>query len=104
MPGQISDLRGRSFGRLTISLRAVPEIRNGRAWWPCTCECGEQPTVRASRLVQGRQISCGCYRADPVVRQVARLQVPARERKEISRLGAAASVAAGKSGRPRKAN
>ena len=32
--GLITNLRGRTFGRLSISPRAEPEIRANRAWWP----------------------------------------------------------------------
>ena len=72
--GLITNLRGRTFGRLSISPRAEPEIRANRAWWPCTCECGATLVVAAKRLVlpdgqPGCTRSCGCWRADPVLRQ-----------------------------------
>jgi hypothetical protein len=88
--GVISDLRGRTFGHLSISTRAQPEIRGGYAWWPCTCECGGKIWAPGNKLQGGRVVSCGCYRADPAVRRAARLRIPARRRREIARMGAAA--------------
>ena len=61
--GTINDLRGRTFGRLTVPKRAEPEMRS-------------------SKLVIGRIVSCGCWRADPNIRQAARTKVPAKRRSE----------------------
>lgn len=88
--GAINDLRGRTFGRLTIPAAAEPIIR-GHAMWPCTCECGAQTLVRGSKLLSGLIVSCGCYRADPALRQGARMKVPARRRRQIARMGGAAA-------------
>lgn len=88
--GVITDLRGRRFGRLSISKRAEPAIRNGYAYWPCTCECGEIVTVRGKNLIAGQVVSCGCYRADPALRQGARMKVPEKLRQKIAAAGAAA--------------
>lgn len=85
--GAVTDLCGRTFGRLTISSRAEPEIRNGYAYWPCTCECGERVTVRGKNLLAGQVVSCGCFRADPAVRQGARMAMKPRERKRIASMG-----------------
>ena len=85
--GVITDLRGRIFGRLSIANRAEPVIRNGRACWQCTCECGAEKLVRGKDLLNGRAVSCGCFRSDPAVRQGARMKVPKRERVRIARLG-----------------
>jgi hypothetical protein len=66
----IVDLRGNQFGRLRIPRDAEPESRNGRAYWPCVCECGAQVWVATNKLRLGRTVSCGCYRADPEVRKM----------------------------------
>jgi len=87
MPGLIHDLRGARFGRLAIPATAAPVIRDRRAYWPAVCDCGRHKLVRGTALTQGRTVSCGCWRADPAVRQGARLQVSPRRRKQIARLG-----------------
>src|SRR5580658_661036 len=92
--GKIADLRGQRFGRLTVPRNAEPEIRDRAAYWPCVCDCGTQPYwARAAKLKAGRIVSCGCARADPAVRQGARLRTPAKRRREIARMGGAAARA-----------
>jgi hypothetical protein len=95
--GAITDLRGRTFGRLSISNRAEPVSRNGRAWWPCFCECGREVLVMGKRLLipdgqPGCTRSCGCWRADPDVRQAARMKVSPRRRRQIARAGGLARM------------
>lgn len=91
--GVINDLRGRTFGRLSIPATAEPVI-HGRAYWPCLCECGKKKLVSGKLLANGRAVSCGCFRADPNVRQGARMKVPAKRRRAIALAGAKASVEA----------
>jgi hypothetical protein len=84
---KINDLRGRRFGRLAIAADAEPDLGDGHARWPCLCDCGSRTLVRGSKLVASVIVSCGCYRADPAVRQTARMQTPAKHRREIARMG-----------------
>jgi hypothetical protein len=91
--GAVTDLRGRTFGRLTISRHAEPVIRNGRACWPCSCECGNAKLVSSKNLIAGNTVSCGCWRADPNLRQGARMKVSPRRRRAIAKLGGAAFAA-----------
>ena len=49
---------GRRFGKLV----ALSDERDARSRVPCKCDCGKQCLVKASHLVSGRQVSCGCYR------------------------------------------
>lgn len=60
--GQVDDLTGRRFGRLTVLSRA--ENRNGATYWNCLCDCGNKKTVRASHLKSNETVSCGCYREE----------------------------------------
>lgn len=57
--GQVDDLTGRRFGRLTVLSRA--ENRNGVTYWLCKCDCGNEKEIRASHLKDGGTTSCGCY-------------------------------------------
>lgn len=83
--GLITDLRGRRFGRLSVSPHAEPEIRERHAYWPLTCDCGAERLVRGSKLLAGAIVSCGCWRADPAVRSGARLSVPAARRRALAK-------------------
>ena len=92
MPGQINDLTGQPFGRLTV--KELDVVENGHAYWWCECSCGcpDWVSVRGSKLVEERVVSCGCYRAAPIVRKAARLTTPAKERIAIARKGGRAAA------------
>ena len=89
--GTVRDLKGQRFERLRVLKEAG--VKDGYMTWLCRCDCGNRCTVRGTWLTQGRTVSCGCYRADPAIRRAARLQVSARRRKQIARLGAQAFLA-----------
>lgn len=38
------------------------EVRNGRTYWLCRCECGNKKWIRADSIKSGKQKSCGCLR------------------------------------------
>lgn len=81
-------LLGMRFGRLVV--QEYDEARtpgDHHAHWRCVCDCGQSVVVRGAKLTAGRVVSCGCWRADPAVRQAARLRTPARRRKQIAKLG-----------------
>ena len=58
---QITDLLGKTFGRLTVvGLSEKPKSDGGRAWY-VDCACGKKGLlVRGSDLKKGRRKSCGC--------------------------------------------
>ena len=58
----LRDLRGLSFGRLTVVERG-PDKRGHRTWW-CVCSCGERLLVDGGNLVSGHTRSCGCLRVE----------------------------------------
>lgn len=61
MSRPIADLAGRVFGRLTVA--SLHKTRDdGKNFWRCRCECGEETVARADNLVGGRTLSCGCLR------------------------------------------
>lgn len=60
--GNVKDLLGQKFGKLTIIARDGSDKR-GEAKWLCQCECGSQPiSVLGSNLRSGHTQSCGCDR------------------------------------------
>lgn len=52
------DLSGIQVGHLTVL--SIHEIRAGRAYWLCKCDCGKMPIVAHGHIRNG-QDSCGCY-------------------------------------------
>jgi hypothetical protein len=98
LPARVVDETGHRYGRLKVLEYAG--LLDGKAAWHCACECnGEtgypgKATARGDKLRTKRIVSCGCWTADPDVRQAARMKTPAKERKAIARLGAAASAIA----------
>lgn len=52
------DLTGHRFGRLVVIRKH--EARGSR--WVCVCDCGEEKTLVACRLVRGNDRSCGCLK------------------------------------------
>lgn len=55
------DLKGQTFGKLTVISYAGTNKR-GRAMWNCICECGRNTTPSGSDLISGHTKSCGCSR------------------------------------------
>jgi hypothetical protein len=58
---QSLDLKGRTFGRLTV-LKRVANTPAGKTKWLCRCECGNEATVTGSNMINGFTNSCGCLR------------------------------------------
>ena len=82
IPSKVTDLSGRTFGRLTV--RALAAVRDGDAYWTCDCACGTVgKEIRGKNLTKKLHpvVSCGCYRADPITRRAARLSMPEADRK-----------------------
>ena len=55
------DLTGQKFGKLTAIKRA--QSRNGKTYWLCQCECGNQKEIQTGHLTSGVTQSCGCLNA-----------------------------------------
>ena len=61
---KLKDLTGRRFGRLTVVERAEDCIlSSGRKFvqWKCVCDCGNTTYVTSVHLINGDNVSCGCY-------------------------------------------
>lgn len=54
----VIDIKGETFGKLTVVRRV--ENRFGKAHWMCKCECGKPSIVQGSHLRSGHTTSCGC--------------------------------------------
>jgi len=56
--GRPFDLSGERFGMLSVIDYAGKKGRENL--WCCMCDCGQQQTAPASRLIAGKVRSCGC--------------------------------------------
>lgn len=48
--------------RLTVLYR-VPN-KNGKVWWHCKCECGNELDIRGDQITRGIAKSCGCLQKE----------------------------------------
>ena len=55
------DLIGQKFGKLMVIKRNGSD-KHGKALWLCKCECGNEVSIRGSRLISGYTKSCGCLK------------------------------------------
>jgi hypothetical protein len=72
MGRKLTDLTGRTFGRLT----AVSYAENSR--WNVVCSCGNERVIQGGHLTSGNTQSCGCLRNNADKHRV----VKQRKRKE----------------------
>lgn len=56
--GRAIDLRGKTFGKLTVLYRV--KNRGKKPCWKCQCKCGNICEVRGDSLQQGLTKACGC--------------------------------------------
>ena len=56
------NLVNQTFGRLTVIDFAYS--KNGRSYWKCKCECGNEKDIFGKNLKRGTIRSCGCLRAE----------------------------------------
>lgn len=61
---KVLDLKGMTFGRLTV-LEKAPST-GGQAEWICKCICGNITKVKGQHLRSGAIKSCGCYMRERV--------------------------------------
>lgn len=75
--GQLIDLTGQRFGRLTVIARNDPPSNQwGGALWRCRCECGKVTVVTGGHLRHGGVRSCGCIHFNDLTgRTFGRLRV-----------------------------
>lgn len=51
---------GKKYGRLTI-LNLHHKDKNGRLFYLCRCDCGNEKIINGERIRNGKTKSCGCY-------------------------------------------
>jgi hypothetical protein len=89
LPLNTIDETGHTYGDLTVLDYSHADPAQ-KAMWRCRCVCGAI-CIRAGRKLRAAACaSCGCRKADPLYRSAVRMQMPARKRKAIARLAAAA--------------
>lgn len=62
-PSPVVDLTGRRFGKLVVVSRNGAD-RFGCAKWLVRCDCGNERSMRGSKLNAGQRGSCGCAKRD----------------------------------------
>lgn len=67
---------GTRVGHLTLLYRFR---KNGRAYWHCECDCGNEKDIREDAINSGRTISCGCVQKQT---QFKKTENPIREHPE----------------------
>jgi hypothetical protein len=62
LPPRLQDLRGQTFGRLTVTSYVGCQISGRKQYhcWRCVCTCGGTPVVQGRSLRRGDTRSCGC--------------------------------------------
>jgi hypothetical protein len=65
---RLLNLRGQTFGRLTVIDRA--SNRGDVVVWVCRCSCGNTVMARGKQLRNGQSVSCGCRRTEMARRKV----------------------------------
>ena len=64
--GQLIDLTGQRFGRLTVLRRAgtYKSFDHQIPTWLCRCDCGNYAVIKGNALKIGATKSCGCLRRE----------------------------------------
>lgn len=61
--GNLIDLTGQKFGRLTV-IKRVENAKANQAQWLCECECGNECIANGCDLRKEHTKSCGCLRKE----------------------------------------
>jgi hypothetical protein len=61
---RLIDLTGQRFSRLSVVARVTN--RGKDVAWLCLCDCGAETRVLGGNLRSGRQVSCGCQKAERI--------------------------------------
>lgn len=59
---RLVDLKGKTFGRLTVI--GIHSHKDGNYYWNCKCSCGNETIVQGSSLKSNKTQSCGCMQKE----------------------------------------
>lgn len=62
--GDMPNLVGQKFFRLTVISFDSIDKKSGNALWNCKCDCGNERLASTGNLNSGRSKSCGCYKRE----------------------------------------
>lgn len=71
MNGRVKNLKGQTFGRLTVLEYVGITENTRRAVWKCQCECGNIDNYLGQDLRNGATQSCGCYHKDIISKDIS---------------------------------
>jgi len=63
---KVKNLKGHTFGRLTVLRDSKERTKNGRAIWTCLCLCGNFAKGSSESLQSGNKKSCGCLQKEHI--------------------------------------
>ena len=61
------DITNKRFGKL-IAIKKMPS-KNGKTYWLCKCDCGEEKEIQTCHLTSGVTTSCGKCRVNPLFKE-----------------------------------
>lgn len=64
LPPKVKDLKGNTYGRLTV--QEFLRLSRDGALWDCVCICGNTKIIKAGDLKSGNTQSCGCQRSEAI--------------------------------------
>lgn len=86
--GQIIDLTGKQFGRLTV-LAFGDRIKSGKnikVRWKCICQCGKEILARGDQLRTGNTTSCGCINKEKLIKNNKKRRISDQQKGEKDQL------------------
>lgn len=63
-----SENLGKKFGRLTV-LEVI--LKGKYYYYNCLCDCGNPTSVTSFSVINGKQVSCGCYRIEQTKKAIS---------------------------------
>ena len=75
--GRKKNLKGQTFGRLTVLYEAEPQYTSGgnrKVMWHCKCDCGNEKDIPSGDLLSGHTKSCGCYNLEIAAKRMSKIR------------------------------
>jgi hypothetical protein len=63
------DLKGKRFGRWLVVEESLKKTKSRYTYWVCQCDCGKIKDVVSSNLINGKTISCGCFKSEIITKR-----------------------------------